>query len=47
MSRYAHAIQFDGAGSKAKRKPFALDYASWHAHLAWHACLTGGNRRAA
>lgn len=34
MSPNVNAVRFDRAGSKSKRKPFALNYASWHAHLA-------------
>lgn len=34
MFRNVNAARFDRAGSKTTRKPFALDYASWHAHLA-------------
>ena len=34
MSRDVNAVRIVRAGSKTKRTPFALDYASWHAHLA-------------
>lgn len=43
MSRYVIAVRFDRAAraaSKQKRTPFALDYASWHAHLAGRKPLT-------
>jgi hypothetical protein len=34
MSRNVNAVRFDRTGSKPKKRPFALDYASWRAHLA-------------
>ena len=34
MTHFESAARFGRAGSKTKRGPFALEYASWHAHLA-------------
>ena len=34
MSRNVNAVRFIHARSTTSRRRFALDYASWHAHLA-------------